>query len=124
MPQTPVVFFRETDGNVPLLEWLHKIPKKASAKCIVAIERLSQMGYELRRPEADTLRDGIYELRVGLQGIHYRMLYFFDGASVIVLSHGLTKERIVPVRGIELAIRCRNEYLKDRQKHTFRRDLK
>jgi len=27
------------------------------------------MGHELRRPEADFLRDGIHELRVSLQGV-------------------------------------------------------
>jgi hypothetical protein len=35
------------------------------------------MGHELRRPEADFLRDGIYELRASLGGVHHRILYFF-----------------------------------------------
>jgi len=122
MPQTPVVFFKEDDGGVPLLDWLHRIPRKAAAKCIVAIERLHEMGHELRRPEADLLRDGIHELRVGLQGIHYRILYFFDGKTAIVLSHGLTKERVVPPREIDLAIRRRATYLANRQRHTFERE--
>jgi hypothetical protein len=38
---------------------------KALDKCTVRIERPQEMGHELRRPEADFLRDGIYELRVG-----------------------------------------------------------
>jgi hypothetical protein len=29
------------------------------------------MGHELRRPEADFLRDGIYELRVSRRGVHH-----------------------------------------------------
>ncbi|MGO9257708.1 MAG: type II toxin-antitoxin system RelE/ParE family toxin [Bryobacteraceae bacterium] len=37
------------------------------------------MGRELRRPEADFLRDGIYELRVSLRGVHFRILYFSTG---------------------------------------------
>lgn len=44
------------------------------------------LGHELRRPEADFLRDGIYELRVSLQGQQYRMLYFFHGKVVAVVS--------------------------------------
>jgi hypothetical protein len=122
MPQTPVAFFKDDDGSVPMLDWLHNIPRKAAAKCIVAIERLHNLGHELRRPEADLLRDGIYELRVGLQGIHYRMLYFFDGKAAIVLSHGLTKERVVPPREIDLAIRRRATYLANRQRRTFERE--
>jgi hypothetical protein len=70
------VFYREYDGTVPLVPWLRSIPQKAADKCIARLRRLAAMGYELRRPEADLLRDGIYELRIGFQGINYRMLYF------------------------------------------------
>ena len=43
MPPTDLVYFRDEDGAVPLLDWL-------------------ALGYELRRPEADMLRDGVHEL--------------------------------------------------------------
>ena len=36
---------------------------KTNAGC--GSERLAQLGHELRRPEADYLRDQIYELRIG-----------------------------------------------------------
>ena len=62
------------------------------------LERLHELGHELRRPEADLLRDGIYELRVALQGMNYRMLYFFHGREAVVVSHGIIKERVVPPR--------------------------
>jgi hypothetical protein len=35
------------------------------------------LGHELRRPEADFLRDGVYELRISLNHIQYRLLYCF-----------------------------------------------
>ena len=65
MPKTKVVFYKEDDGSVPILEWLDSLREKALDKCTVRIERLEELGHELRRPEADFLRDGIYELRVG-----------------------------------------------------------
>ena len=77
---------------------------KAKLKCIERISRLAELGSELRRPEADFLREGVYELRASQQGVHYRVLYFFAGRSVVVLSHGLTKEREVPDKEIECAI--------------------
>jgi phage-related protein len=77
MPQTRIVFYRDDDGSVPILGWLDSLPKKALDKCRVKIERLQALGHELRRPEADYLRDGIYELRVHLGTVNYRMLYFF-----------------------------------------------
>ena len=92
MPVTRLIFFCDIEGSVPLLEWLDSLPKKARAKCIARLQRLALLGHELRRPEADFLRDGIYELRVGLRGINYRMLYFFHGQIAAVVSHGLTKE--------------------------------
>jgi phage-related protein len=82
-----------------------RLAARAQDKCRVRIERLRDLGHELRRPEADYLRDGIYELRVGLQGMNYRMLYFFHGRVAAVLVHGLVKEREVPPRDIEEAIR-------------------
>lgn len=119
MPTTNVLFYREEDGAVPILDWLDKIPEKAQVKCLARLKRLEELGHELRRPEADLLRDEIYELRIGLQGIHYRILYFFHGRDVAVVSHGLTKERRVPVREIDLAVERKERFRADPAKHTF-----
>jgi hypothetical protein len=78
MPKTKVVFYKEDDGSVPILEWLDSLQPKALDKCTLRIERLKELGHELRRPESDFLRDGIYELRVGLQHVNYRMFVFFS----------------------------------------------
>jgi phage-related protein len=96
MPETKIVLFRDVNGDVPLFDWFDELPNKVVAKCRSRLERLRSLGHELRRPEADFLRDGIYELRVGYQGANYRMLYFFHHNVAAVVSHGLTKEREVP----------------------------
>jgi phage-related protein len=77
MPRTAVVFYRDDDGSVPVLDWLGGLPLKARLKCLTRIERLRELGYELQRPEADFLRDGVYELRISLNHIQYRILYAF-----------------------------------------------
>ncbi len=121
MAQTEVFFFREPkDGSVPLLEWLDGLPTKVKAKCIERIDRLGELGHELRRPEADFLREGIYELRASYQGVHYRMLYFFAGKAVVVLSHGLTKEREVPAREIHRAVERKKKVESNFEQFTFR----
>ena len=104
MPQTKVVYYREADGTVPVLEWLDALPRQAMVKCRVKIDRLKELGHELRRPEADYLRDGVYELRVRLQRINYRLLYFFHGNTVAVIAHGIVKEKAVPPKEIDRAI--------------------
>jgi phage-related protein len=118
MPKTKVVFYKEDDGSVPLLEWLDSLPAKALDKCVVRIERLKEMGHELRRPEADFLRDGIHELRIGLQHMNYRILYFFHGKEVAVVSHGLVKEAAVPNNEIDKAIERKKKFETDPKAHT------
>jgi phage-related protein len=114
-----VVFYQDTNGSAPVLEWLDTLPAKAQDKCRVKIERLRDLGHELRRPEADLLRDGIYELRIGLQGINYRILYFFHGKVAAVLAHGLMKERIVPPREIDQAVERKRRFERDPDAHTY-----
>ena len=98
MPEINVVFYREADGGVPTRLYLSSLPVKAEDKCVRMIERLKALGREIRRPEADYLRDHIYELRTQLRGVQYRLLYFFHGTEAndtltAVISHGITKEK-------------------------------
>jgi hypothetical protein len=119
MPTTRVVFFTEDDGTVPIVEWLDALVPKAQIKCVAKLKRLEDMGHELRRPEADILRDGIYELRVGLQGVNYRILYFFHCKVEAVISHGITKERQVPPEEIDLAVERKARFQANTKKYKF-----
>ena len=111
--------FREEDGTVPLLTWLDTLPEKARDKCVTRIEPLAELGYELRRPEADYIGRNIYELRVRHLGIRYRLLYFFHGDQAAVITHGFTKNQSsVPTRQIEVAIKRRAWFLSNPEKHT------
>jgi phage-related protein len=118
MPKTSVVFFKEDDGSVPLIEWLDQIPALARLKCVERLRRLEELGHDLRRPEADLLRDGIHELRIDRQGIHYRILYFFHGRAAVVASHGTTKERRVANRDISLARDRKRRYEDSPDQHS------
>jgi hypothetical protein len=119
VPKTRVIFYREADGTVPLLEWFDGLPAKAQDKCRIRIQRLSEKGHELRRPEADLLRDGIYELRVGLRHVNYRILYFFHGRVAAILAQGLTKEDRVPGAAIDAALIRKQVYERNPKVHTF-----
>ncbi len=78
MTETEVVIYASEDGSAPLLDWLDVLPRKVQDKCLVRIERLGQMGHELRRPEADSLRDGIHELRAFAASITACCTSFMD----------------------------------------------
>lgn len=119
MPQTECVFFADETGAAPGITWLDSLPPKVQDKCIAFVERLSEQGYDLRRPTCDYLRDDIYELRICRQGINYRLLYFFH-ESRAVLSHGIIKEKKVPPKEIDIAIANRILYIQDPVKHAFK----
>ncbi len=107
MPRTRVVFYREVDGSVPVLDWLKGMARRdprAYAKCLVRIRRLEELGHELRRPEADYVRDDIWELRIRWGTVNYRILYFFFAGTACVLAHGVTKRDKLLDRDIDQAV--------------------
>lgn len=119
MPKTEVLIFAESDGSSPFLKWLDNQSQKVQNKCIVFIERLEEYGHELRRPQAEYLRDGIYELRIKRQKINYRILYFFHEKRAII-SHAIVKqEDKVPENEINIAIETKTKFMANPEKHKY-----
>jgi phage-related protein len=126
MPSTTVVFYQEKAGEAPVAEWLRELNDthpKAYDKCRAALARLALLGHELRRPEADYLRDGIHELRVRLGSVNYRLLYFFHGRTVCVVAHGLTKEAAVPAADLQRAVARKAAFTAHPTLHTSHGDI-
>ena len=104
MPKTRVALYREEDGSCPFIEWFDNLPAKVQDKCYLRLERLREMGHELR---------------VSLGGVHHRILYFFHGAVAAVVSHGLAKERVVPPKEIDRAVERKKRFEANPAKHTY-----
>jgi hypothetical protein len=125
VPPTEVFFYQDEGGRAPVVEWLTELrrsDRRAYAKCVARIKRLAEVGHELRRPEADYLRDGIYELRARQGHVNYRILYFFHGRNVAVLAHAITKEGEIPTADLERALRRKASYEQDPERHTYEED--
>jgi len=121
MPRTAIRAFTDGQGVVPIIDWLENLEEadaRAHRKCLQRILLLEQFGRELRRPLADMLRDGIFELRSKVGRVNYRIMYFFCGRDVCCISHGLTKEGKVPDGDIELALRRKRLVERDLDKYT------
>ena len=117
----PIVLFREADQSVPLLAWLDRLPERARLACLARIELLAEFGHRLRRPHAENLGEGIWELRVKVEGINYRVLYFFHGQQTVVLSHGLIKQQSeVPAAEIKRARERKLAFGLDPAAHTHK----
>ena len=126
MPASHVVFYQEKAGDAPVVDWLKELRKhnaKAFIKCRAGLTRLALLGHELRRPEADLLRDGIHELRVRMGSVNYRLLYFLHERTVSVVAHGLTKEDSVPATDINRAIACKAAFTANPILHTFKGEI-
>ena len=84
---------------------------------------LPSFGYELRRPLADMLRNGVYELRIRKGRVNYRILYFFHGKDTAILGHALTKEDRVPPAEIERAMRRKQAFEASPSSHTWLEEI-
>jgi phage-related protein len=124
VPPTTIVLFRDDDGSAPFLDWFDRLPEKAKVQCRARLGLLAEQGHDLRRPAADYLRDGIYELSAKAGRVQYRMLYFFHGRRALVISHGITKpEAAVPPTEIERARRRKQAFEADPARHTYKETL-
>lgn len=122
MPRTDVYFYQDDDRSVPVLDWLLELQqrnKRAAKKCFALVKLLRDFGSDLRRPRADLLRDGVYELRTEVGNVHYRILYGFVGKDVAVLACGLTKEKSVPAREINRAVERIAKYKQDPVRYRY-----
>jgi hypothetical protein len=112
-------FYCEEDGSCPFKDWLDKQNSKAVEKITGYILHLSNHGYRIRRPHSDYLGSGIYELRPTYCGINYRVLYFFHGREIIIITSGLIKERRIPKRELGIAIRRMKEFRENPNKYSI-----
>ncbi len=127
MPTTCILFYQEKKDDAPVVNWLSELRNtdpKGFANCVGRIRQLENKGHELRRPSADYLRDGIYELRAKHRNIQYRILYFFNGKNIAVLGHSIIKNTsAVPKKDIEVVIKRKNKFEQNPEQHTYQGEV-
>lgn len=111
-----IEFYESPTGECPTQDFLNGLYNDELPFVIRKLNLLENHGNQLRRPHADFLGDGIYELRVRVIRKQIRLLYFFYGQSIIIISHGIRKEDKVPQAEIEKAKRHKAEYLSTHRK--------
>ena len=85
-------------------EYLDRIAENHRRKAKTIMLRLAEVGPNLHRPHADTVRGKIRELRCGIGTFEHRFLFFFDGHRVL-LTHGfLKKDNAIPEREIARSV--------------------
>ena len=82
-----IYYFIDDRGTNPVREFVVGLPKNERTKILAYLKELKAQGYNLRRPMADYLGYGIYELRPK----DNRIFYFFYMKSNAVLLHAIRK---------------------------------
>ena len=108
-----VILYETKAGKSPVNDFIATLTQNEKDWMAVCMEQLKKEGYKIRRPQADYLRDDIYELRIQLRGRKKaRTLYFFCYDDYIVLTHTFIKRtKEVPSKEIEKAIKYKNTFL-------------
>ena len=95
-------YFVDHRGKAPVEEFIISLPAKERSKVFAYIHKLQHEGYNLRRPMADYLGNGIYELRPKAN----RIFFFFFLKDSIVLLHAIRKKTYaVPSSDLELCLK-------------------
>ena len=120
MPPAEVVFYREGE-TVYFEEWLRSLPVKVQAanlpRCTRHLARkATRCGGRLRIRCATAFTNCVLCTRA----FTIRILYFFNGRNVVVISHGLTKEAAVPAVEIRRALERKKKYEADPKAHGWR----
>jgi phage-related protein len=101
-----VCYFIDKDGSKPVKEFIHSLTQKEQTKAYAYIRELKNQGNNLRRPMADYLEAGIYELRPK----DNRIFYFFYLRDRAVLVHAIKKHvKKVPENVLRLCKKRRIE---------------
>ncbi len=108
-----VIFYRSASGKCAIEEFIEDLPVEDAKEIVASVAALREVGNRARRPLADYLEDGIYELRARRLKKQFRVLYTFAGRQTILLLTGfIKKSKAVPASKIKKAKALKNDYLK------------
>jgi len=97
-----IYYFLDERGNSPIEGFIDSLPLKEQGKITAYISELLKEGYNLRRPMADYLGQGIYELRPK----NNRIFYFFFLKDAAVLLHAIKKKTYkIPESDLNICIK-------------------
>lgn len=111
-------FYRTETGNCPVEEFLDSLSGKQAQKVLWVlrlIEELDLVPGQYFEKLVNT--EDIWEVRIQFGGDIFRLLGFFAGSSLLILTTGFAKKsQKTPRQEIDLATRRKNEYLSRQRK--------
>jgi phage-related protein len=118
LPVRVIEFYQTASGTRPVDEFLDSILDQHAQKVawvLRLVERLDRVPEQYFKKLVGT--DQLWEIRVQAGGKAYRLLGFFDGPVLLILTGGFVKrQQRTPRREIGLAQQRRTEYLRRKGK--------
>ena len=114
----PIEFYQTSSGTSPVDEFLDSLSDQHAQKVawvLRLVELLDRVPEQYLKKLVGT--DQLWEIRVQAGGKNYRLLGFFDGAVLLILTSGFVKkQQKTPRQEIELAQKRRIEYVQRKGK--------
>ena len=102
IPKLVVRFFRTTQGNEPVREWLKSLPA-ADRKTIGDEIRTVQFGWPVGMPLVRKLDADLWEVRVRLAERIARVLFTVEKGEAVLLHGFIKKSQKTPAPDLKLA---------------------
>ena len=113
-----IIFYKTTGGKNPIEEFLDSLSAKQAQKVawvLNLIEELEIIPGQYFKKLVNT--DDIWEVRVKIGSNIFRLLGFFDGSKIVVLSHAFQKKtQKTPRQAIQLAEKRKDDYFRRKKK--------
>jgi phage-related protein len=113
-----VIFYRLPNGQSPIETFLDSLTGKQAQKVLWVLQLIEELE-PVPRPYFKKLVDseGIWEVRIQFGNDIFRLLGFFDGGALLILTNGFAKKtQKTPPQEIALAVHRKNDYLARRKK--------
>ena len=111
-----VIFYRTANGSSPVEEFLDSLTGKQAQKVLWVLRIVEELPSVPRQYfKKLTGTDDLWEVRAQMGNNTLRLLGFFDGVQLVVLTNGFAKKsQKTPAREIELAERRKRDYFSRR----------
>ena len=113
-----VNFYRLLNGNSPVEEFLDSLTGKQAQKVLWVLQLIEELDVIPRQYFKKLVdSEGIWEVRIQFGNDIFRLLGFFNGGTLLILTNGFAKKtQKTPPQEIALAVRRKEEYLARRKK--------
>ena len=110
-------FYRQPNGKSPVEEFLDSLTGKQAQKVLWVLQLIEELEIVPRQYFKKLVdSEGIWEVRVQFGNDIFRLLGFFDGGILLILTNGFAKKtQKTPPQEIALAVRRKNDYLARRK---------